>query len=129
VTAPLDVKGPAAPPRANGELVFAEPWESRAFGMAVTLYEAGVFDWPRFQAALIARIAAWEAARAEQQVDGSGAGPSEDWSYYRHWLAALEDVLAAAGTVTTGEVTERAGTLAHRPAGHDHGPGHGHDHD
>ena len=42
MTAPLDIEGPAAPPRSNGELVFAEPWESRAFGMAVTLYEAGV---------------------------------------------------------------------------------------
>ena len=57
----MDIEGPAAPPRSNGELVFAEPWESRAFGMAVTLYEAGVFAWPQFQAALIARIARWEA--------------------------------------------------------------------
>ena len=29
----LDVDGPAAPPRSNGELVFAEPWEGRAFGL------------------------------------------------------------------------------------------------
>ena len=36
MTAPLDLAGPAAPPRDNGELVFAQPWESRAFGMAVT---------------------------------------------------------------------------------------------
>lgn len=54
MSAPLDIEGPAAPPRSNGELVFAEPWESRAFGMAVTLYDAGVFTWPDFQAALIA---------------------------------------------------------------------------
>jgi len=60
VTAPLDIDGLAAPPRANGELVFAEPWESRAFGMAVTLSEAGVFRWAEFQAALIAR---WRSAR------------------------------------------------------------------
>ncbi|MFD9651474.1 hypothetical protein [Streptomyces mirabilis] len=31
MSAPLDIEGPAAPPRSNGELVFAEPWESRAF--------------------------------------------------------------------------------------------------
>ncbi|GED84200.1 hypothetical protein TNCT6_12850 [Streptomyces sp. 6-11-2] len=43
------IEGPAAPRRSNGELVFAEPWESRAFGMAVTLYEAGVFGWTEFQ--------------------------------------------------------------------------------
>ena len=83
MTAPLDAEGPAAPPRSNGELVFAEPWESRAFGMAVTLYDAGVFTWPRFQAALVARIAAWETA-----------AQSERWSYYQHWLGALENVLS-----------------------------------
>jgi nitrile hydratase accessory protein len=118
VTAPLSVEGPAAPPRSNGELVFAEPWESRAFGMAVTLYEEGVFTWQGFQAALIARIAAWEAAPAE----------GECWSYYRHWLGALEDVLTGGGTVSAGEVTARAQALARRPTGHDHAHGHEHDH-
>jgi nitrile hydratase accessory protein len=116
--APLESDGPGAPPRSNGELVFAEPWESRAFGMAVTLFDAGAFRWPDFQAALIARIAAWEAAPP----------PGECWSYYQHWLGALEDVLASDGTVTAGEVSDRAAALAHRPAGHDHRDAHGHGH-
>lgn len=114
--APLDIDGPAAPPRSNGELVFAEPWESRAFGMAVTLYDAGRFTWPQFQAALIARIAAWE----------RNPPPGECWSYYQHWLGALEDVLAAAGTVLAGDIDARAESLAHRPAGHDHRAPHQH---
>ena len=115
MSAPLDIEGPAAPPRSNGELVFAEPWESRAFGMAVTLYEAGTFTWPRFQAALIARIAAWEA----------GAAPGEPYNYYRLWLAALEDVLP----VSDDEITARARALAHRPQGHDHPHPHPHGRD
>ncbi|MEW2491787.1 nitrile hydratase accessory protein [Streptomyces sp. NPDC048411] len=49
--------------------MFAEPWESRAFGMAVSLYEAGAFTWPQFQAALIDRIAAWAPG---PRVDGAG---------------------------------------------------------
>jgi nitrile hydratase accessory protein len=110
VTARLALDGPAAPPRDNGELVFAEPWESRAFGMAVALHDSGAFTWERFQGALIARIAAWEAAHP------SGEG----WSYYRCWLDALEDVLAGDGTVSADEITARADTLAHRPEGHDH---------
>jgi nitrile hydratase accessory protein len=118
MTAPLDAEGPVAPPRSNGELVFAEPWESRAFAMAVTLYEAGVFTWPRFRAALIARIAAWETAPAQ----------GEHWNYYQHWLGALEDVLAGQGTVSADEVTARARTLARRPSGHDHPKDHGHPH-
>ena len=97
--APLAVDGPAAPPRANGELVFAEPWESRAFGMAVTLHDSGAFTWPTFQAALIARIAAWE----------SGHPEGECWSYYQQWLGALEDVLAElVGPATTTATTSPA---------------------
>jgi nitrile hydratase accessory protein len=115
MTAPLAVEGPAAPPRANGELVFAEPWESRAFGMAVALYDSGAFTWPQFQAALITRIAAWEAQPG-----------CESWSYYQHWLGALEDVLASDGTVGSDEVTDRAVALTARPKGHDHDHPHTH---
>jgi nitrile hydratase accessory protein len=115
VTAPLAIDGPAAPPRSNGELVFAEPWESRAFGMAVTLYAAGAFGWSAFQAALIARIARWEADPDRQP-----------WSYYQHWLGALEDVLAANGAVSADEITERASRMAELPAGHDHREDHAH---
>ncbi|GAA3438250.1 nitrile hydratase accessory protein [Kutzneria kofuensis] len=110
MTAPLEIEGPAAPPRSNGELVFAEPWESRAFGMAVALYEAGAFTWPQFRSELIARIAAWEI---------SGAA-DEPYNYYRLWLAALEEVLAGLCAVSTDEVTTRARALAGRPEGHDH---------
>jgi nitrile hydratase accessory protein len=120
MTAPLEIEGPAAPPRSNGELVFAEPWESRAFGMAVSMYEAGAFAWPDFQGALIARIAAWETAPVRD----------EPWNYYQLWLAALEDVLASRRAVSADEVTARAEALARRPAGHDHAHDHDHgDHD
>ncbi|HEX3962656.1 MAG TPA: nitrile hydratase accessory protein [Trebonia sp.] len=118
MTVPLDIDGPAAPPRSNGELVFAEPWESRAFGMAVSLSEAGAFTWPQFQAALIARIGAWESAPA----------PDKPWNYYQLWLAALEDVLVGLGAVSAGEVAARTQALAHRPPGHDHRDDHHHPH-
>ena len=110
MTSPLALDGPAAPPRANGELVFAEPWESRAFGMAMALHADRAFGWDEFQAALVARIAESEAA------DPSGA----EWSYYRCWLAALEDVLAGRGALAPGEVTARVELLTTRPAGHGH---------
>jgi nitrile hydratase accessory protein len=111
----LDVEGPAAPPRQNGELVFAEPWEGRAFGLAMTLHARGAFPWETFRQELISTIAA-----AERE----GRGP---WSYYGCWLAALERVVIRQGLVDPGEVERRAVDLAIRPAGHDH-PG-GHDHD
>ena len=107
MTLPMDIEGPAAPPRSNGELVFAEPWESRAFAMAVALCEAGVFTWREFQGALIARI--------ERHND-----TSTDWCYYENWLGALEDVLARQGAAAADDVRARARELAQRPAGHDH---------
>jgi nitrile hydratase accessory protein len=110
MTAPFDMTGPTAPPRSNGELLFAAPWESRAFGMAVALHQSGLFTWPQFQAALIARIARWE---AEAHVGAS-------WVYYDHWLGALEDLLAGCDAVLADDIASRAAILSTRPVGHDH---------
>jgi nitrile hydratase accessory protein len=106
----LDSSGPAAPPRDNGELVFAAPWESRAFGLALALNEAGLIDWEDFREALIREIGDWEAAHP------SGEG----WSYYECWLRALERTASARGLVDTGALADRAALFAARPAGHDH---------
>ncbi|HET9317868.1 MAG TPA: cobalt chelatase, partial [Vicinamibacteria bacterium] len=43
------MEGHAALPRKNGELVFDEPWQGRAFGMAVALHEGGAYDWEEFR--------------------------------------------------------------------------------
>ena len=109
----LDVEGSAAPPRSNGELVFAAPWESRAFGLAMALHDGGLFEWEAFRQQLIRAVARAEAAGGE-------------FSYYRCWLEALQTLLASEGLVDVTAVEERAGVLACRPAGHDHG--HDHDH-
>ena len=82
-TLDLDVDGPAAPPRSNGELVFAEPWQGRAFGLTMALVDRGAISYDAFRERLIARIASWE----RTHPDG------KDFSYYRCWLEALEDEL------------------------------------
>ena len=116
----LDSVGPAAPPRDNGELVFAAPWESKAFGVALALHDSGCIDWEDFRQSLIGEIAAWEAAHP------SGEG----WSYYECWLRSLERVVSAKGLVGAGDLRARQAELAARPAGHDHDEagGHGHEH-
>jgi nitrile hydratase accessory protein len=121
MTLPVELApdGPTAPPRSNGQLVFAAPWESRTFGMAVALSAGGAFEWSEFQAALADRIKAWEHS-------GEAA---ECWNYYRCWQQALEDVLAGRGLVTSDSVAERGEALAERPKGHDHDHGHDHGHD
>lgn len=85
----IDVEGAAAPPRRNGELVFQEPWEGRAFGMAVTLGDARLFPWEAFRRRLIAAIAE--------------GGPS----YYENWLAALETLLVESGVLSAAEIETR----------------------
>ena len=117
----LDSAGPAAPPRDNGELVFSAPWESRAFGVALALHDAGRIDWEDFRQSLISEIGEWEAAHP------SGAG----WNYYECWLRSLERVVSGAGLLAADDLRTRLDVLAARPAGHDHDHGHehGHDHD
>ena len=106
----LDLAGPAAPPRRNGELVFEAPWESRLFGMTLALCQAGLFEWEEFRLLLIAEIAAWEAA----------GHPPAEWSYYGCWQLAFERVLASKGVCAPPEVDARMRALASRPPGHDH---------
>jgi nitrile hydratase accessory protein len=121
-TLKLDIEGPAAPPRANGELVFAEPWEGRAFGLTMALVHGGTISYETFRTALIERIGAWEADPPH----------GECFNYYRCWLQALERVVAGAGLVTASELDDRSAGFAARPVGHDHrhehGDGHDHDH-
>ncbi|MDJ0866009.1 MAG: nitrile hydratase accessory protein [Myxococcota bacterium] len=109
----LDREGPAAPPRSNGELLFAAPWESRAFGMVMALHEQGVFAWDEFRRHLIAEIADWE----REHPDGEG------YVYYARWLAAFERLLAEKGLCAAGALAGRTRALAERPHGHDHGGG------
>jgi nitrile hydratase accessory protein len=72
------------------EPTFAEPWEAQAFALVVNLQDRGLLTATEWAAALGAQIA---------------AGPA-DASYYEHWLAALESLLADRGLAD-------ADTLAH----------------
>ena len=103
----------AAPPRDNGELVFSEPWQARAFGLAADLVDGGCFTWDEFRVHLIEVIARWETASGSD-------GATEPWDYYRCWLTALEQAVAERELLSGDTVTERAAAYAFRPAGHDH---------
>src|SRR3954469_16785488 len=96
------ISGAGAPPRANGERVFAAPWESRAFGAAIALRESGALDYEEFREALISEI-----------------GEADGRPYYERWQTALERVLVAHGVVTERELGARAAAIAHQWS-HDH---------
>jgi nitrile hydratase accessory protein len=86
-------------PRQNGELVFAAPWEARAFGIAVALNETGVYAWRDFSQGLAAETAAAE-------HNGVSA------SYYERWLETLEKLAIARGLVTPEELDARTAEYA-----------------
>ena len=81
-------------PRQNGELVFASPWEARAFGIAVALSEAGQYPWPDFSAALASEI-----RRADDE--------QEDSAYYERWLRALQKIAVEKGLVSEREIRQK----------------------
>jgi nitrile hydratase accessory protein len=83
---PCDAEGP----------VFREPWEAQAFAMALALHERGVFTWNEWAETLSGEI-----KRAQAAGD-----PDTGETYYRHWLAALERLVASKG-VTTSETLHR----------------------
>jgi nitrile hydratase accessory protein len=65
--------------------------------MAVLLHERGVFTWREWTARLADEIAA---ATARGEDDGGRR-------YYRHWLAALEELVAEKGLVPDDELRAR----------------------
>ena len=54
----VDLDGPAAPPRRNGELVFDAPWQGRAFGLCVAILEKEGLGWDAFRRHLVPELEA-----------------------------------------------------------------------
>jgi len=78
----------AAPlPRSNGELVFDEPWQGRALGLAVVSLERAGIPWAEFSR---------ELGYAVGRHGYDPAEPAPD-AYYAAWLDALERTLRRAG--------------------------------
>jgi nitrile hydratase accessory protein len=83
-------------PRDEDGPVFREPWEAQAFAMALALHARGLFTWSEWAATLADQI-----KRAQAEGD-----PDTGETYYRHWLATLERLVAAKG-VASSEILHR----------------------
>jgi len=92
--------------------VFAEPWEARAFALALTLSNGGRFSWDEFRDRLIAEIAKADAA-ANREVRAAPASPGGP--YYECWLEALEKILREKGLLNAEEIERRAAAIAASP--------------
>ena len=79
-------------PRDDDGPVFREPWEAHAFAMALALHERGLFTWNE-----------WAAILGDEIKKAQAAGdPDTGETYYRHWLAALERIVAEKGVTDAG---------------------------
>jgi len=80
-TIPRDAEGP----------VFREPWEAQAFALALALHDKALFAWTE-----------WAAMLGEEIKEAQAAGdPDTGVTYYRHWMAVLERMVAEKGLTTT----------------------------
>ena len=108
----VDAVSIAAAAAEHDEAVFAEPWEARAFALALTLSAAGKFSWDEFRDRLIAEIAAGNAAASS---DGRFALDSPPGNYYECWLVALEKLLREKALLNGEEIERRAEAIAASP--------------
>ncbi len=74
-------------PRDREGPVFREPWEAQAFALALALRARGLFTWSEWASALGEEI-------KRAQVAGD---PDTGETYYQHWLATLERMVAEKG--------------------------------
>ncbi|HEY7139622.1 MAG TPA: nitrile hydratase accessory protein [Methylomirabilota bacterium] len=88
---------PALPRDEAGAPVFQAPWEAQAFAMAVRLHEAGHFTWAEWAERL---------AQAIKRAQAAG-DPDRGDTYYHHWLAALEGLVAEKGLIAAAELQRR----------------------
>ena len=86
-------------PHDSGGPVFREPWEAHAFAMALALYDRGLFAWTE-----------WAAKLGEEIRRAQAAGDHDTGeTYYRHWLATLERIVAEKGVTTSQALAQHYG--------------------
>ncbi len=91
--------------------VFAAPWQAQAFAMTLQLHQRGLFSWPEWAAALSAQITAAQAAGDADLGD----------TYYHHWLAALEALVAEKGAADAATLARHAAAWGHAAERTPHG--------
>lgn len=90
-------------PRDDDGPVFEEPWQAEVFAITAALIDAGRLTRAQWSQALEARLA------------------DDTPAYYDAWLAALEDVVAAAGLVGSDDLTVRQQAWREAAAATPHG--------
>lgn len=88
---------PDSPPRHQGKLYFAQDWQRKLFGMALSLAKEGHFEWEDFRQQLIRSIGEW---------DQLACGIQPPWDYYERFLEALTRALELKQLANSGELAQ-----------------------
>lgn len=83
------------PAHAEGSIVFAEPWEAKAFAIIVSMSQAGHFSWSEWVECLAKEAAAAAAAAGKPK------------SCYEQWLDAAETLLIDKGVTSSEQLMAR----------------------
>lgn len=98
-------------PCGNEGPVFKEPWEAQAFAMAVALQQKGHFTWGE-----------WAGLLGEEIKKAQAAGDADTGStYYHHWLATLERIVAMKGLADGDALARTRHAWEHAAARTPHG--------
>jgi nitrile hydratase accessory protein len=83
--------------RGDEDVAFAEPWQARAFAMAILASRQGCFTWSEWTQALSRELP--RAADAGPRIAGA--------TYFDCWLSALQSLLVGKGAIGQAELHER----------------------
>lgn len=90
-------------PRNHDGPVFGAPWEAEAFALALSLNARGVFTWKE-----------WAATLGEEIKMAQATGdPDTGETYYHHWLATLERIVATKGLTDADALARTRGAWQH----------------
>lgn len=92
-----DLAVPGIP--ADATAAFEEPWQARAFAVAVTVAKTSSIDWAEFQSRLANEI------ETDQR---QATGDQTEQLYYERWLRALESLSIDQGLVSADELERRS---------------------
>ena len=101
-------------PGRTGEPAFSEPWEASVFAIAVSLNQAGLFEWTEWVECFSKEIKQAEAAHGPNDHGGD--------HYYRTWFAALEKLVVTKKIFDSTAIDLKQKYFHDNPVPHDHNP-------
>jgi nitrile hydratase accessory protein len=88
-----------APLDANNEVVFANPWEAKAFALVVQMHQEKRYTWTEW------------ADQLSCEIRKSNRENEKEESYYLLWLRAAETLVVTKGLCAEDELISRKKTL------------------